>query len=242
MEKIRIGNDITLRVSVTRQGVDESLDDKELRLLVRSALCTKSLAFTRDGSLLTALWKGTEQEKTGTYTVTLIADYGEGSRNTVDQCGAFALVPRSCDDGDALTGAQTIDLDLDVAVPANGLSAYEIARLGGYEGTQEEWLASLSQDSKDAAADCRALAEEFTTHPTKMGDNGNWWAWDMEKDEYYDTGVLAKGSVLYPTFYVDYSDMNLYMAYQDTTNEGLISVDGEGYLCLNTTASAGTGV
>jgi len=242
MRKIRIGNDITLRVSVTRQGVDESLDDKELRLLVRSALCTKSLAFTRDGSLLTALWKGTEQEKTGTYTVTLIADYGEGNRNTVDQCGAFALVPRSCDDAAALTGAQTIDLDLDVAVPANGLSAYELARLNGYEGTQEEWLASLSQDSKDAAAECRALAEEFTTHPTKQGDNGNWWAWDMDNDEYYDTGVLAKGSVLYPTFFVDYSDMSLYMAYQDATNEGLISVDGEGYLCLNTTANVAMGV
>lgn len=232
MKKIRIGNDITLRVTVTRQGADESLDNKELRLLVRSAFCTRQLAFTRDGATLTAQWKGAEQEKTGTYTVTLIADYGEGNRNTVDQCGAFALVPRSCDDGDALTGAQTIDLDLDVAVPANGLSAYEIARLGGYGGTQEEWLASLSKDSREAAADCRALAEEFTTHPTKQGENGNWWAWDMDNDKYYDTGILAKGSVLYPTFFVDCSDMSLYMAYADKTNEGLVSVDAEGYLCL----------
>jgi len=144
MKKIRIGNDLTLRVTVTRLGSEESLDDKQLRLLVRSALETRQLSFTRDGSVLTAFWAGSEQTKTGTYTVTLIEDYGESSRNTVDTCGAFALVARSGSEGDdALTGAQTIDLDIDVSVPANGLSAYELALRGGYEGTEEEWLDSL---------------------------------------------------------------------------------------------------
>jgi len=144
MKKIRIGNDLTLRVTVTRLGSEESLEDKQLRLLVRSALETRQLSFTREGSVLTAFWAGSEQAKTGTYTVTLIADYGESSRNTVDTCGAFALVARSgSEDGDALTGAQTIDLDIDVSVPANGLSAYELALRGGYEGTEEEWLDSL---------------------------------------------------------------------------------------------------
>jgi len=144
MKKIRIGNDLTLRVTVTRLGSEESLEDKQLRLLVRSALETRQLSFTREGSVLTAFWAGSEQAKTGTYTVTLIEDYGESSRNTVDTCGAFALVARSgSEDGDALTGAQTIDLDIDVSVPANGLSAYELALRGGYEGTEEEWLDSL---------------------------------------------------------------------------------------------------
>lgn len=235
MIKIRIQNDITFRISVTRFGEDEDFTLKTVKLLLRSALQTVELPFTRSGSTLTALWKGTEQQKTGTYRVTLVEDYGDGSRNTVDECCAFALVSCSCREGGSLTGSQTIDLDLDISVPGNGLSAYEIAVRNGFEGTEEEWLASLSQDSKDAAAEVKALAEEFTSHPTKMGDNGNWWAWNMDADEYYDTGILAKGSVLYPTFYVDYTDMSLYMAYQDTTNEGLVSVDDEGYLCLNTT-------
>lgn len=43
-----------------------------------------------------------------------------------------------------------------------GASAYEIACEYGYEGTEEEWLATLSLESRTAANECRELMAEFT--------------------------------------------------------------------------------
>lgn len=152
MTRIRIQNDITLRVTVTRLGEAEDFSGKTVRLLLRSAVATVELPFTADGNTLTALWKGTEQTKCGTYSVTVVEDWGDGSRNTADCCHALTLVSHSC--ACALTGGQTVettvdvgtsteDVDISVQVPSNGLSAYEIACLNGFEGTEQEWLASL---------------------------------------------------------------------------------------------------
>lgn len=162
MKKIRIGNDIVLRITVTRLGDAEDFAGKTLRLTLRSALQTIEMPFVRIGNVLTATWLGTQQTKTGTYTITLTEDYGDGSRNTVDECSAFALVSHSCQEC-GLTGTQkidvsmdvshaasgeTTDIDLDISVPGNGLSAYEIAVKNGFEGTEEEWLTSLKAEAQ----------------------------------------------------------------------------------------------
>lgn len=44
------------------------------------------------------------------------------------------------------------------------------------------------------------LAKELNEHPTKMGDNGNWWKWNVETKEYEDTGIIARGGMMYPSF------------------------------------------
>ena len=44
------------------------------------------------------------------------------------------------------------------------------------------------------------LAKELNDHPPKMGDNGNWWQWDLSKHAYVDTGVIARGGAMYPAF------------------------------------------
>lgn len=44
------------------------------------------------------------------------------------------------------------------------------------------------------------IAEEMNTHPQKQGENGNWWRWDSEQQAYVDTGIIARGGLLYPTF------------------------------------------
>lgn len=170
MKKIRIGNDIVIRATVTRQGEAEEFSGKTLRLYLRSAFEERELTFTQTDNVLTALWLGSEQEKTGTYKLTLVEDYGEGSRNTVDECDAFALV--SCShqecglDGETIDATLNIpaagsgvttDIDLDISAPANGMSAYEIAVKNGYEGTETEWLASLSAE---AVAVATAAAEK----------------------------------------------------------------------------------
>ena len=44
------------------------------------------------------------------------------------------------------------------------------------------------------------LAKELNDHPPKMGDNGNWWQWDLSRHAYVDTGVIARGGAMYPAF------------------------------------------
>lgn len=59
---------------------------------------------------------------------------------------------------------------IDFKVKNEGKSAYEIAVLHGYSGTEEQWLESL---------------KGTTPH---IGENGNWFIGDV------DTGVTAGGS------------------------------------------------
>lgn len=58
-------------------------------------------------------------------------------------------------------------------------------------------------DTKAAIANSKTqtdLAKEMNDHPPKMGSNGNWWQWDLSKHEYVDTGVIARGGAMYPSF------------------------------------------
>lgn len=45
-----------------------------------------------------------------------------------------------------------------------------------------------------------SLAKELNEHPTKMGDNGNWWRWNLQTHAYEDSGIIARGGAMYPTF------------------------------------------
>lgn len=156
MTKIRLGNDIILRTTVTRLGEAENLDDKQITLRLHSPYESRELMFARTGNVLISAWLGSQQTKTGTYTLTLTLDYGDGSRNTVDCEDFLTLVSRTSQAG--LTGEQKLeatldvnqstegvseDIDLAITAPANGLSAYEIAVKNGFEGTETEWLDSL---------------------------------------------------------------------------------------------------
>jgi hypothetical protein len=76
-------------------------------------------------------------------------------------------------------------------------------------------------------------AKEQADNPPKQGENGNWWQWDDKAGEYVDTGILAKGGVLYPSFYVD-DDMQLIMNYQDeVAAEQFVLNEETGHLNFN---------
>ena len=66
-----------------------------------------------------------------------------------------------------------------------------------------------------------------------IGENGNWWKWDATLKKYVDTGILAKGGVLYPTFYIDPDTMELIMSYQDEIVADMFNIDNEGNLTFN---------
>lgn len=73
-------------------------------------------------------------------------------------------------------------------------------------------------------------AKELADHPTIMGENGNWWKWDATLKKYIDTGVLAKGGVLYPVFDIDPDTMELKMSYQDEIAADMFELNAEGSL------------
>jgi hypothetical protein len=91
--------------------------------------------------------------------------------------------------------------------------------------------ANTAAGNADTQAD---RAKEQADNPPKMGDNGNWWEWDEAQKKYVDTGVLAKGGVLYPTFSIDDDDMILYLEFEDEVSDKLIKFDEQtGELYLN---------
>ena len=59
------------------------------------------------------------------------------------------------------------------------------------------------QDTSTAISNSQtqtAIAQELNEHPVKMGDNGNWWQWNIRTHAYEDTGIVARGGAMYPTF------------------------------------------
>lgn len=88
--------------------------------------------------------------------------------------------------------------------------------------------ANKAAGNADTQAD---RAKEHADNPPKMGENGNWWKWDESKKMYVDTGILAKGGVLYPSFEILDDDMCLYMSYQDDIAADQFELDADG--CLN---------
>lgn len=45
-----------------------------------------------------------------------------------------------------------------------------------------------------------SLAKELNEHPNIAGENGNWWSWSLQTHAYEDTGIIARGGAMYPTF------------------------------------------
>lgn len=96
-----------------------------------------------------------------------------------------------------------------------GESAYEAALSQGFEGTYADWQAEIGKtiqvsaavDAANKATEASktqtALAKELNEHPQKQGDNGNWWKWNTTTKLYDDTGLPAKGGMLYPSMWID---------------------------------------
>lgn len=57
-----------------------------------------------------------------------------------------------------------------------------------------------TQSAIDAAKSQTSTAKELCEHPTKAGKNGNWWMWNLQTHQYEDTGIIARGGAMYPSF------------------------------------------
>lgn len=106
-----------------------------------------------------------------------------------------------------------------------------LAKAATEEATRKANEATGKATAATAGANAQAdRAKELADHPTMMGENGNWWKWDSTLKKYVDTGVLAKGGVLYPVFDIDPETMELKMTYQDDIAADMFELNTEGSL------------
>lgn len=82
------------------------------------------------------------------------------------------------------------------------------------------------QDTNTAIANSKTqtdLAKELNEHPQMQGENGNWWKWNTETKEYEDTGIIARGGMMYPTFEI--FDNELYVTDAGSNIEERIALE-----------------
>lgn len=88
-----------------------------------------------------------------------------------------------------------MDSETKRATAENARIAAEAGRVTAENKRIDDTLTALTESEKQTN-----LAQELNDHPSKMGDNGNWWQWDLSKHTYVDTGVIARGGAMYPAF------------------------------------------
>lgn len=113
---------------------------------------------------------------------------------------------------------------------SNANKATEAAKTATNNANEATQKANTAANNANTQAN---RAKEQADNPPKMGENGNWWKWDETQKKYVDTGILAKGGILYPTFTIDPDTMELIMYYQDDIAADMFDIDNEGFLIFN---------
>lgn len=75
---------------------------------------------------------------------------------------------------------------------------------------QEEARETASATAVKNAEDAANRSNNLSDHRDEIRD-GYWWRWDEETEEWYNTGEIAKGNVMYATFEIETETGNLYM-------------------------------
>ena len=105
----------------------------------------------------------------------------------------------------------------------NARKANETARNSDFDAIRENAEAD-SAASREQTGKCKEATEEAVdvcSHPNKMGENGNWMVWDILSKEYVDSGIPARGGILFPTVEEDECDLVI----KDCDIEGCIIQD-----------------
>lgn len=81
------------------------------------------------------------------------------------------------------------------------------------------------------AQDAADRLNELSDHRDKVVD-GYWWSWNEKEKKYFNTGEIAKGNVMYATFYIDLATGNLEMTTPEEYAGPDFSLDKDGNLCV----------
>lgn len=150
MKSKRIENDLHVAWTITTNGEAVSLENRQLALSMRSALCWQDITdFSVAGNVVSFDFRGADQKVTGVYLLKLQETTG-GIMRTVDMCKAFQLVPHSYQEA----GVSESDLtDPDVSVKSSlqmgapGRSAYESWLRQGNVGSEADFVSWCKGDA-----------------------------------------------------------------------------------------------
>jgi len=127
MRRIRIGNDININVSVTRDGAKEDFTGKTVSVFLDSPVRSYPISnFTINENVISFPFLGSIQKDCGDYSVTVKQEWGD-NQNISDTCAAFKIVEHSymtggSDNYDVYV--ETIDAYTNVST-GNGVDDYE---------------------------------------------------------------------------------------------------------------------
>lgn len=182
--KLRIGNTINIKFTITRAGTPYDLRDKNLLLVVKNKIKNTEVilhypAFSitgADHNVIFWTFQGNEQVYTGKYMLTLYENKGLDNMLAVDCCDAFELVNYTCDtDNETSCGnveVETIELAADVGV---SIGSVNWGGIGGDISSQTDLKNALDGkvDNSRVLTDVPENAK-FTdtvyTHPTTAGN------------------------------------------------------------------------
>ena len=156
----RLGNDIPIEVEVFRNGAEEDMSVlKSFYIQIKSRQGTiVPFEYLLDGNKARGTFYGKDQHETGSYLIVLVENDNLHGMATVD-AELLTLVDRTykeeIPDEDATVEVRFEMVTTGEYVSASfsavrdGLSAYELAVIGGFSGTVEEWLESLKGPKGD---------------------------------------------------------------------------------------------
>lgn len=158
MQNIRIGNDFPIEWRIYRLGEPEILHNEDVSVrLFDSFMKPVPFEYYVEDNQVSGIFEGRNQKRTGAYTLKLVKNYGQPNMVTIDEVNAFTLVQHSYQEGGGTAEPGVtinhVDLTTEMSIATNGIdgdSAYKLALKHGFDGNEEEWLASLvGADGKD---------------------------------------------------------------------------------------------
>lgn len=144
MKKIRIGNDIHFKWMITREGLVESFDGKQVDVELRDQTGRRwpvKWSINADDGCVDGVFYGHMQQAAGTYSLTLTENRGGKEMATVDRTAAWQLVARqdnACegtDEGALGVTVEQMESEINVG-KAEGVTLERVAQ--GVRGG--EWL------------------------------------------------------------------------------------------------------
>lgn len=123
MKSIRIGNDISIHLTVSDV---ETLEGRDLMVVLSTFLGRKTIVdITIEGNTVSFVFPGKEQRFLGIYTITVMENAGQMGQHIVDVCNAFRLVARSCNTGGTdPDNLETVSLAFDFDLTLSGAVEY----------------------------------------------------------------------------------------------------------------------
>ena len=118
----------------------------------------------------------------------------EASRVSAEQTRVNEFATIKSDAADATGAANTAA----AAANTSANKANTAATSANNAATKANTAAANSDKQTLLCKSATDLAEELNAHPQMQGENGNWWKWNTETNEYEDTGIIARGGGMYP--------------------------------------------